>query len=220
MNSEIRKQLDGKCEELCNLLFEAKGALDVLQLIGLNTSEIDRECQSYFWLVERWAIKTYTVNICMICELEGEDYPLNSIPGIIKFIKEKDISPECGAVIKDFVLSHGLPDDKADLNEISSIEAVIGTYFKGKRREFDRFKTARNKKFSHSESNFKLNGLPCFDSMEKILHFCVEIHKVILRGYINCFPHKIIEDKRFVSSVTYLLKSVGVNDLKVKFKDE
>lgn len=220
MNQEVRIQLDDKCEELCNLLFEAKGALDVFRLIGLNTSRIARKYQSYFWLVDRWAVKTYTINVCMICEPEGTSYPLNSIPGIIKFIKENDIEPDNRDVIDEFVSAYNLPTGKTGSSEISRIENVIAVYFKSKKKEFDRFKKARDKKFSHSESDFRLDSLPSYDSMEKILHFCVEIHRVILRGYINCIPHNIIEDKRFVRSVINLLESVGVNDLKVKFEDE
>ena len=216
---DITNKLDDKCIALRNLLFEAKGALDSYKYLTLNASEIDRNYQAFFWLIQRWAVRIYTINICMICELE-KDYPLNSIPGIIKFICENNMTLKGNSAINDFISRNTTLVGTACKGEIEKVESIVGNYFKNNQSAFYEFRNARHKVFSHSESEFKLTSLPSYDTMERVLFFCIEVHRVIMSAYLNVVAHLIVNDNRFISSAVKLLEGIGVKDVKSCFDDD
>lgn len=216
----MKKSLDKKNIELTKIIHELKQALDIYLLIGLNTKEINKKGgKTFFAMAQRLALKSFVIDICKIFE-EKKKNKLNSIPSIINFIQGTKLKPDYPKLLHDFITKY---DEKVKKDGCFSEPLInILTKFKNKHKKaFKEYKTIRDSKFVHTEDNAnkKINTLPSYDTMEKILFFAIDFYSVIHESYIGGYPVQHKRERKTFAGLHTVLKNMGYSEVKIKLEN-
>ena len=199
------------------VLYVLKQHLDLYRIIALNVNAIKNNGvgKTFFNHVYWLAIQSYAINICKLFEVE-KGYELNSIPGILKFLRESQLSCKNVTPIRDFILQRGR---KFNEHDVAGVETMIFDDFKLKyKEELNRFKEARDKIFVHAENiQIIISGLPSYDVMEKLLDFGIDFYSSIQASYVGSFPVQHKSDLKSLNSTVNVLKRIGLGEVKTDF---
>lgn len=215
--------LDNKYTEFANVLFETKGILDIHKTISLNAEEINAKgYSSFFWLIDRLAVKDYAINICMLLEEPKKRYLLNSIHGILSYLENQKISDSNSSIIESYIHNKTGNLANSEFGYVEQLRKIVDCFCKEKETTLERFKHVRDKEFVHSESisiEERIKDLPSYNEMEQIFSFCYEFIRTVSIGFLNVVPHKIIDDTRFSRNLCKLLLNAGIEKVETEFSD-
>jgi len=203
--------------ELSKILFSLKQSIDLEKLLGLNADIINEKGtgKRFFSHIQMLLIESCVMNICKIFETE-KNYPLNSVPAIINFIKTNKINPKYFEPITEFISKYGtFPEDKKDY--IETLENICRDFYAKHQISFKRYDYARDKVIAHAEYHAQINSLPSHKIMKELLLFGVEFYYMINKAYLDVGPHPIHSDKQVFSSACTLLEKLGIKDIKTEF---
>ena len=213
--------LDNKYLEFTSILLEIKGDLDVHEIASLNAELINKRGYGpFFWLINELAIKNYAINISKLFEKQNKKYELNSMFGILRYIKDQDVSPLAPSVVDAYIQNKNCIPASPEYSHVEGLQGIVGNFCKEKDASLRRYRHARDKKFAHTESTEdKIKDLPSYDEMEQLFNFCFEFIRVISSAYLQVGCHRIDNDNRFNKSMCKLLKDIGIEKVVTEFPD-
>src|SRR3989338_4199628 len=99
----MKEKIDNKNIGLAKTLYHLKENADLFKILTVNAENIKQKGRgkTFFSHVHRLALESFVVNICKIFELE-KDYELDSIHGILNYIKNSNIIPKNTDLINKF----------------------------------------------------------------------------------------------------------------------
>ena len=214
-------KLDEKNFDLFRVVFNLKRSLDVHRLISVNAAAINTAGagKSFFAYTQSLAIESCVVNICKLVEKEKGSYQLNSIPGIIRYLKAEEIPYRNTDPISIYIQKNGLGYVKG--NEIVALESIFENFYSEHVTELERLKAFRDKRIAHAEDISVENktALSSYAVMEQFLHFGFDFYSMIQETYIGSGPVILEAEGRVLNGLIHLLKAHGVKDIKTDFKD-
>lgn len=216
----MNETLDNKYSEFTGILFEIKGILGIHKIASLNAEQINnKDYGSFFWIVNAIAIQSYVINITKIFEKQKTRYELNSIFGVLDYIRDNKISPLSPSVVQNYLQKTNVSATPEN-NYPERLQEVIDNFCKDKSDSLKRLQHARDKIFAHTESIEKpIKYLPSYDEMEQLFNFCFEFIRVISSAYLQVGCHRIDNDNRFDKSMCKLLKDAGIEKVVTEFPD-
>ncbi len=213
-------KLDEKNIELTKILFDLKQSLDLHKLVVLNAEQINKNAgKSFFVHAQRLALKSFALDICKIFE-EKKKNKLNSIPAIIDFIQGSNLKPKYSQIIETYIKKNGEKVTKK-LSYGAPLRRIIQKFRAKNKSHFDKFKLFRDTKVAHAEdsSKTKINLLPSYDAMEKLLFFGIDFYSMIHETYIGGYPVDHKRYKRVSAGLYSILNKLGYNNVKKDFEN-
>jgi hypothetical protein len=215
----IMEVLDQRNIELGRALYSLKQTIDIDKLIGLNADNLNKQGigKKFFGHIQMISIESIAINICKIFEKEKK-YPLNSIPGILSYIKLNNINPKWPTSIDEFMSKYGTSERGKD-SYIEALENICNEFYKKHNISLGRYDYARDKVIAHTEYQAQKNPLPSHAIMEEILVFGADFYSMINKAFIGVGPHQIDSDKQISSSLNRLFEKIGLNNIKTEFEE-
>jgi len=214
-------KLDEKNFDLFRLVFNLKRSLDVYRIIAVNAAAINiaGAGKSLFAYTQSLAIESCVINICKLVEKEKRSYPLNSIPGVIRYLKDEAISCINTDQISTYIQKNGLEYIKGE--EIVALESIFGQFYFEHVAELKRLKVFRDKRIAHAEDISVENKtvLSSYAVMERFLRFGYEFYSMVQETYIGSGPIILEANDKVLNGLIYLLELKGIKDIKRDFKD-
>jgi len=224
MTPELNKLYE-KLTELSKTLFGIKANLDLYKTISLNATEINAigRGKKFFAHVQKVCLDSYVLGICKAFEKEKK-YELNSLPSILKTVK--DCKPQDECPLRDFLCRYKdllVQKEEGRSNSlIEDIETIYAKFYQKYFIEDDRLEKVRDKTVAHSEymeDVVRPKDIQSYHLLEKFLVFAIDIYSAINRAYVS-LPHPLKNDRSVVSSMCGVLQKLGVSSVKTKFDDE
>ena len=217
MNTEL-EQLDDKNIELCKVLYEIKESLELYKITALNAGKIKSfgAGKTFFAYVQMLAQKSVAINMCCILEKQ-KGFELNSIPGLLSYIRDKGIAANDQSPIDNFISKYG--------KSSQTLEETYSAFYSQHKQSIERIKNIRDKRIAHSEhpaltTAKNTTSLPSYDAMEKILTFGIDFYPMVARAYLeNIFPVDYNRDAKVLTSTCSLLKKMGIDEITKDFAD-
>ncbi len=101
---------------------------------------------------------------------------------------------------------------------LKALQATFDQFRNKFRDELNRFKTARDKVIAHSEYQVIIDGLPSFDTMERLFYFGTDFYAVVSSSFVGCGPDDIRNRREVKSNFRKLLAKIGVTDMETDMK--
>jgi hypothetical protein len=131
--------VDLKNIDLAKIVYGLRQDLDIHCVLSLNGNEIDRRTTArlFFHQIHHRAINSIVLDICKIYEREGR-YELNSIDGVIRYLRDTALPCRNESVIREFIQKYCAPS-------IGDLDSAV-EHFRDKHEvDLERFKKARDK---------------------------------------------------------------------------
>jgi len=218
MEGLLGSSIDEKNIELAKTLFCLRQDMDVYCLIGVNASKIEANAIGtlFFGHVQKRMIECIVLAICKLYEDEKRN-ELNSIQGVLNSLSRRTPRPTIEkSSVQDFVRQQGGPCKETDL--LKALQATFDQFRNKFSDELNRFKTARDKVIAHSEYQVIIDGLPSFDTMERLFYFGADFYAVVSSSFVGCGPDDIRNRREVKSNFRKLLAKIGVTDIETDMK--
>jgi hypothetical protein len=219
MEGLLGSSIDGKNIELAKTLFCLRQDMDVYCLISVNVSKIEANAIGtlFFGHVQKRMIESIVVAICKLYEDEKRN-ELNSIQGVLNSLSGRTPRPTDieKSNVRDFVKQQGGPYEEMDL--LKALQATFDQFRNKFSGELKRFKIARDKVIAHSEYQVIIDGLPSFDTMERLFYFGADFYALVSSSFVGCGPDDIRNRREVKSNLRKLLAKIGLTDIETDMR--
>ena len=223
MNSLLNGKIDNKNIGLVKNLWQLRQALDIYSMISENADFINQKGGGkVFWsFVQSLCLRFITLEICKIFEDEkkgkrGEvKYELNSIDGVLKAIKEANLSIPDSLRVRGFLEKYGRERSKEGL--LSELSSVVAEFKKNHQEELKKFQTVRDKWIAHSEYEFSWENLPSYDVMDRLFDFAWGFYSAVSET-IGVGPCNLESSRQVRCSMTKILRDLGLENVETEMK--
>jgi hypothetical protein len=208
LNTMATRSLDRTTIELVNTVVRLHGSIAVHRIIGMNIDQLTNLGigRSFFGHSQQVALESVAVNICKLYDLE-RNYPLSSIPGIIKFCRTEYQSRSPSKELVIFAKKYGHSEKGDDWLEM--ISATFDKFVADQKIPLGRFRTFRDKFVCHSEYGYTTAGLPSHEAMEDLCGFAHEFYKLVRYDLSGVHPAALPEEAG--TSLSRLMEKIGVD---------
>jgi hypothetical protein len=221
MPEKLKNNVDERNFDLFRIVFNLKRGLDVHRLIAVNADAINSAGagKSFFAYTQTLAIESCVVNICKLVEKEKRSYSLNSIPGIIKFLRDEDMQPRNTDQINIYLQKNG--EECVKGKEITALEKIFDKFNTEHETEVERLKTLRDKRIAHAEDILveRKTAISSYAIMERFLRFGYEFYAMIQETYVESGPIILEANNKVANGLVSLLELKGIKDIKRDFND-
>lgn len=216
MHTFIGTPIDEKNIGLVKLLYGLRQDLDIYCLISVNADVINqRGVGTFFGHLQQLAIVSITLSICKIYE-EERGYELNSIPGVISYLRKEAPTPLDATKLNSFIERYDGPSN-AD-SPISTLHLTINRFRDRYRVDLERFKTFRDKKVAHSEYAVNMDTLPSYDVMEKLFCFGADFYDLVSAEFVGAGPCDLRTNRPVKIGLERLLHELGLEHVKTDMR--
>jgi len=211
--------IDWKNIGLAKTLFCLRQDLDIYLLLNVNAAAIKNlDAGKDFWgHLQGPVIKSSIVlNICKVYELE-KNYPLDSIPGILKYLFEQKLSSQNEPMVNEFCQKYEGP---SGCQPIDALQKTFEGFKEKNSSHLKSFKNCRDKIVAHRESEVGSFLIPAPAIMENLFDFGADFYHLISHSFIGNVGAELKENRPVKWSLINIFKELGLHSIKTDYDDE
>ena len=217
---ETLNTLNERNFDLTRILINLRQSLYIYKIIGLNADQINsnRIGRSFFGYIQGLTIESLAVNICKLFEIEKENgYELNSIHGIIRFLKESQMPCRNFEPVETFILKYGQEMENGDVLE--KLDLVLNEFRQRHDRDLRRFKAFRNQRVAHAQNIVVTinTDLPSPAVIKELLDFGISFYSSVQESYVSSGPIKHESETKVLISAKQVLEKIGITNVKTEY---